>query len=152
MKVPKRDDNYSTRAIKRAVKMALVIKKATSSWKLPSMILLLLIFICICAAIFSHLESKNDKNLYRKYRERKLDFLIKYNITEKELHVLMDELAYMKKKGFHSSYKNFWGFYHSFWFTITITTTMGEFGLHFFCNLMHGNFTFIIFHCMLLNS
>jgi len=131
MKETKKGDNYSTRLVKSAANMVLILKKATKTWTLPSLIFLLLVFICICAVIFSHLESKNDQKLYQKYQGKKLEFLEKYNITEKELQELMNELSYMKKKGFHTSYKNFWGFYHSFWFTITVITTMGK--QWFFC-------------------
>ncbi|KAK3748850.1 hypothetical protein QZH41_018737, partial [Actinostola sp. cb2023] len=109
----------------RQTDMALLFKKARRSCKLPSLIVMLLVFLCVCSAIFSQLESDHDKTLYHKYQGQKLYYLKKYNMTEKELHSLMMELSYMKKKGFASAYKNYWGFYHSFWFSITVITTMG---------------------------
>jgi hypothetical protein len=106
--------------------MALRFKRARKAWKLPSLLLSLIVFLCACAAIFSHLEGEADKALYHKYQMRKVHYVRKYNMSEQEFHEMMLDLTFINKKAFYSSYQNSWGFYHSFWFVITVITTMGK--------------------------
>ncbi|XP_031574270.1 potassium channel subfamily K member 15-like [Actinia tenebrosa] len=120
--------------------MALRFQRARKAWKLPSLLLFLTVFLSVCAAIFSHLESENDQALYQEYQKRKNLYVEKYNMSEEEFYQIMVDLTVMKKKEFYSSYRDDWGFYHSFWFVITVITTMGfghtvpvTLGGRFFC-------------------
>ena len=47
-------------------------------------------------------------------------------MSEEEFLEFVRDASIMTKRGYTSGYKDYWNFYHSFWFTTTVITTMGE--------------------------
>ena len=82
--------------------------------------------MCICAAIYSLLEKENDRTQYNLYQGLKKSYKRKYNLSEDEFIKFVKDASIMYKRGYMGEYRDYWNFYHSFWFTITVVTTMGK--------------------------
>jgi len=77
---------------------------------------------------------------YHFYQELKSDYKRKYNMSEEDFVQFVSDTSVLLKRGYDSSYRDYWNFYHSFWFTTTVVTTMGfgqivpvTFGGRLFC-------------------
>lgn len=66
---------------------------------------------------------------YGFYQELKSDYKRKYNMSEEDFVQFVSDASVLFKRGYVGSYKDYWNFYHSFWFTTTVVTTMGKFCL-----------------------
>lgn len=82
--------------------------------------------MCICAAIYSLLEKENDRTQYNLYQGLKKNYKRKYNLSEDEFIKFVKDANIMYKRGYMGEYRDYWNFYHSFWFTITVVTTIGK--------------------------
>lgn len=86
----------------------------------------LILYMCICAAIYSLLEKENDRTQYNLYQGLKKSYKRKYNLSEDEFIKFVKDASIMYKRGYMGEYRDYWNFYHSFWFTITVVTTIGK--------------------------
>lgn len=114
--------DWRARLREKVVKMC----EAKTGSKLIILFFCLLLYMIICAFVFSALESENDKQSYEYYQTVKINYMKRYNMSLKEWTRLVEQASAMSKRGFLAEYKNYWNFYHSFWFTTTIVTTMGK--------------------------
>lgn len=110
----------------RRSKMSLTFHYTSQSWKLAILLVTLVLYMCFCAFVFNKLESENDKRQYRDYKELKDNCKRRFNMSEEEFLEFVRDASIMTKRGYTSGYKDYWNFYHSFWFTTTVITTMGE--------------------------
>ena len=92
----------------------------------------LILYMCICAAIYSLLEKENDRTQYNLYQGLKKTYKQKYNLSEDEFINFAKDASVMHKRGYMGEYKDYWNFYHSFWFTITVVSTIGKPRFHIF--------------------
>lgn len=99
------------------------------SWRFIILLLSLIFYTCVCAAVFSSLEKDNDREHYDRSQGLKKSYKLKYNMSEEEFIEFVSDVSIWYKRGYIHGYKNYWNFYHSFWFTTTVVTTMGECGL-----------------------
>ncbi|XP_041710393.1 potassium channel subfamily K member 3 isoform X2 [Coregonus clupeaformis] len=86
-----------------------------------ALIMSIFTYLLVGAAVFDTLESKQEKSQKRKLDERKLELIRKYNLTKvnfDELEVVMLQLK-PHKAGVQ------WKFAGSFYFAITVITTIG---------------------------
>lgn len=90
------------------------------------LLFVLVLYTCVCALIFKSLEEENDRMQYHFYQELKSDYKRKYNMSEKDFVQFVSDTSVLLKRGYVSSYRDYWNFYHSFWFTTTVVTTMGK--------------------------
>ena len=93
------------------------------------LLFVLVLYTCVCALIFNSLEEENDRLQYRFYQELKSDYKQKYNMSEEDFVKFASDASVLFKRGYVGSYRDYWNFYHSFWFTTTVVTTMGKFCL-----------------------
>lgn len=92
--------------------------------KILGYILALLSFMVVCAFVFSALESTTEHHQVEYWKTVKQDIASQFNLSDSELLQLVSRLDGVKKYGL--SRRNSWDFYSSFWFTMTITTTIGK--------------------------
>ena len=90
----------------------------------------LILYMCICAAIYSLLEKENDRTQYNLYQGLKKSYKRKYNLSEDEFIKFVKDASIIYKRGYMGEYRDYWNFYHSFWFTITVVTTIGKARFH----------------------
>lgn len=102
------------------------ICKAKTGSKLIILFVCLILYMILCALIFSALERDIDKKSYEYFQTVKINYTRRYNMSDKEWTRLIIQASAMSKRGFLGEYKDYWNFYHSFWFTTTIVTTMGK--------------------------
>ena len=100
--------------------------RAKTGWKLAILFIILLLYMIICALVFSALESDKDRESYEYYQTVKASNMKRYNLTQAQWIQIVEDASAISKRGFVREYKNYWNFYHSFWFTTTIVTTMGK--------------------------
>lgn len=86
----------------------------------------LILYLCICALVFSSLEKENDRKQYDFYQGLKKRYKRRYNMSEEDFIEFASDASILYKRGYVHDYKNYWNFYHSFWFTSTVVTTMGK--------------------------
>lgn len=48
-------------------------------------------------------------------------------MSEEDFIEFITDANVLVKRGYAESYKNYWNFYHAFWFTTTVVTTMGKY-------------------------
>ena len=82
--------------------------------------------MCICALVFSSLEKENDQKQYELYQGLKKSYKRKYNMSEDDFMTFVTDASILYKRGYNGDYKDYWNFYHSFWFTTTVVTTIGR--------------------------
>lgn len=91
-----------------------------------ALIISILTYLVVGAAVFETLESKQEKSHKRKLDARKYELMRKYNLTKENFEELEHVVLQLKphKAGVQ------WKFAGSFYFAITVITTIGE-QLHF---------------------
>lgn len=109
----------------RTGKMGLRFQHTRQSWRFAILLFSLILYMCICALVFSSLEKENDRSQYDFYQGLKKSYKRKYNMSEQEFVKFVSDVNILYKRGYIHDYKNYWNFYHSFWFTTTVVTTMG---------------------------
>ena len=97
------------------------------SFRLFILLLILVLYTCVCAVVFNSLEVANDKLQYETYQGKKKHYKQKYNMSEEDFIEFITDANVLVKRGYAESYKNYWNFYHAFWFTTTVVTTMGKY-------------------------
>lgn len=87
-----------------------------------ALIISILTYLVVGAAVFETLESKQEKNHKRKLDARKFELMRKYNLTKENFEELEHVVLQLKphKAGVQ------WKFAGSFYFAITVITTIGE--------------------------
>lgn len=87
-----------------------------------ALIISILTYLVVGAAVFETLESKQEKNHKRKLDARKSELMRKYNLTKENFEELEHVVVQLKphKAGVQ------WKFAGSFYFAITVITTIGE--------------------------
>lgn len=87
-----------------------------------ALIISILTYLVVGAAVFETLESKQEKNHKRKLDARKFELMRKYNLTKENFEELEHVVLQLKphKAGMQ------WKFAGSFYFAITVITTIGE--------------------------
>lgn len=87
-----------------------------------ALIISILTYLVVGAAVFETLESKQEKNHKRKLDARKFELMRKYNLTKENFEELEHVVLQLKphKAGVQ------WRFAGSFYFAITVITTIGE--------------------------
>lgn len=87
-----------------------------------ALIISILTYLVVGAAVFETLESRQEKNHKRKLDARKSELLRKYNLTKENFEELEHVVLQLKphKAGVQ------WKFAGSFYFAITVITTIGE--------------------------
>ena len=108
--------------------MTLSFQHTRQSWRFIILLLSLIFYTCICAAVFSSLEKDNDREQYDRSQGLKKSYKLKYNMSDEEFIEFVSDVSIWYKRGHIHDFKNYWNFYHSFWFTTTVVTTMGECG------------------------
>lgn len=87
-----------------------------------ALIISILTYLVVGAAVFETLESKQEKNHKRKLDARKFELMRKYNLTKENFEEL--ELVVLQLKPHKAGVQ--WKFAGSFYFAITVITTIGE--------------------------
>ena len=100
------------------------METSASPKKMLGLIFILVLFMVICAFVFPLLERTNEHEQMKFWNTVKQDLANQFNLSDKELLQLIVRLDGIKKYGL--STKTTWNFYNSFWFTMTITTTIGK--------------------------
>lgn len=87
-----------------------------------ALIISILTYLVVGAAVFETLESKQEKSHKRKLDARKYELMRKYNLTKENFEELEHVVLQLKphKAGVQ------WKFAGSFYFAITVITTIGE--------------------------
>lgn len=87
-----------------------------------ALIISILTYLVVGAAVFETLESRQEKNHKRKLDARKSELMRKYNLTKENFEELEHVVLQLKphKAGVQ------WKFAGSFYFAITVITTIGE--------------------------
>lgn len=82
----------------------------------------ILTYLVVGAAVFETLESKQEKSHKRKLDARKYELMRKYNLTKENFEELEHVVLQLNphKAGLQ------WKFAGSFYFAITVITTIGE--------------------------
>lgn len=96
------------------------------SWRFLILLFTLILYLSICALVFSSLEKENDREQYDFYQGVKKRYKRRYNMSEEDFIEFASDASVLYKRGYVNDYKNYWNFYHSFWFTSTVVTTMGK--------------------------
>ena len=108
--------------------MTLIFQRTLNpTCRLALLLLCLLVYMCVCAVVFSTLEKHNDHEQFLYYHDLKLNYKQKYNMSEEEFIQFTRDASVLYKRGYVGEYMNYWNFYHSFWFTTTVVTTMGKY-------------------------
>lgn len=87
-----------------------------------ALIISILTYLVVGAAVFETLESKQEKSHKRRLDARKYELMRKYNLTKANFEELEHVVLQLKphKAGVQ------WKFAGSFYFAITVITTIGE--------------------------
>ncbi|GCB68437.1 hypothetical protein scyTo_0013826 [Scyliorhinus torazame] len=80
-------------------------------------------YLLVGAAVFDALESKQETSEKKSLEERRLELMSKYNLSEKNYEEL--ELVVLKLKPHKAGVQ--WKFAGSFYFAITVITTIGKY-------------------------
>lgn len=104
--------------------------RARSSWftmkrqnaRTLALIISILTYLVVGAAVFQTLESKQEKSHKRKLDVRKHELMRKFNLTKANFEEL--ELVVLQLKPHKAGVQ--WRFAGSFYFAITVITTIGE--------------------------
>ena len=105
---------------------SLSFQHTRQSWRFVILLFTLILYLCLCALVFSSLEKENDREQYDLYQGLKKRYRRRYNMSEHDFIELAYDANILYKRGYVHNYKNYWNFYHSFWFTATVVTTMGK--------------------------
>lgn len=94
-----------------------------------ALIISILTYLVVGAAVFETLESKQEKSHKRKLDARKYELMRKYNLTKENFEELEHVVLQLKphKAGVQ------WKFAGSFYFAITVITTIGEQMVRYYC-------------------
>lgn len=87
-----------------------------------ALIVSILTYLVVGAAVFETLESKQERSHRRKLEARKYELLRRYNLTRTNFEEL--ELVVLQLKPHKAGVQ--WKFAGSFYFAITVITTIGE--------------------------
>lgn len=87
-----------------------------------ALIVSILTYLVVGAAVFETLESRQERNHKRKLDARRFELMRKYNLTKENFEELEHVVLQLKphKAGVQ------WKFAGSFYFAITVITTIGE--------------------------
>lgn len=100
-----------------------------------ALIVSILTYLVVGAAVFETLESKQEKTHKRRLDARKYELMRKLNLTKENFEEL--ELVILQLKPHKAGVQ--WKFAGSFYFAITVITTIGEWGQTGTCSEMRSS-------------
>ena len=100
------------------------VENSATLKKLLTCLFCLVAFMAISAVVFNFFESDNERRQMAYWKTVEGDIKRELNLSGIELVRLLQRLEGVKKYGLATTTK--WDFYNSFWFTMTITTTIGK--------------------------
>ena len=87
-----------------------------------ALIISILTYLLVGAAVFDTLESKQEKTQKKKIDDRKYELMRKYNLTKEKYDEI--EMVVLQLKPHKAGVQ--WKFAGSFYFAITVITTIGK--------------------------
>lgn len=117
--------SVGSRARKEKLPESQLVTMKRQNARTLALIISILTYLVVGAAVFETLESRQEKNHKRRLDARKSELMRKYNLTKENFEELEHVVLQLKphKAGVQ------WKFAGSFYFAITVITTIGEHSL-----------------------